>query len=97
MGCYLPNSPLGGSNDVIYKLFPPRESLVSDILTGDGNIEKLFLCYIFENDLLHQLVQVVLADVFISRNMLRRAGHGWYLSLGAGFFSLGFIVATTSS
>jgi hypothetical protein len=24
-------------------LFPPRESLVSDIPAGDGNIEKLFL------------------------------------------------------
>jgi hypothetical protein len=24
-------------------LFPPRESLVSDIAAGDGNIEKLFL------------------------------------------------------
>jgi hypothetical protein len=24
-------------------LLPPRESLVSDILAGDGNIEKLFL------------------------------------------------------
>jgi hypothetical protein len=33
----------GGDNDVIYKLFPPRESLVSDIPAGDGNIEKLFL------------------------------------------------------
>jgi hypothetical protein len=33
---------LGGNNDVIYKLFPPRESLVSDIPAGDGNIEKLF-------------------------------------------------------
>jgi hypothetical protein len=35
----------GGNNDVIYKLFPPRESLVrvSDIPAGDGNIEKLFL------------------------------------------------------
>jgi hypothetical protein len=32
----------GGNNDGIYKLFPPRESLVSDILAGDGNIEKLF-------------------------------------------------------
>ncbi len=40
-GCYLPNS-MGGNNDVIYKLFPPRESLVSDIPAGDGNIEKLF-------------------------------------------------------
>jgi hypothetical protein len=33
---------LGGNNDVIYKLFPPRESLVSVIPAGDGNIEKLF-------------------------------------------------------
>ncbi len=34
---------LGGNNDVIYKLFPPRESLESEIPAGDGNIEKLFL------------------------------------------------------
>jgi hypothetical protein len=34
---------LGGNNDVIYKLFPPKESLVSDIPAGDMNIEKLFL------------------------------------------------------
>jgi hypothetical protein len=33
---------LGGNNDVINKLFPPRKSLVSDIPAGDGNIEKLF-------------------------------------------------------
>jgi hypothetical protein len=33
---------LGGDNDVIYKLFPPRESLVSDIPAGNGNIEKPF-------------------------------------------------------
>jgi hypothetical protein len=33
---------LGGNNDVKYKLFPPRESLVSDIPVGDWNIEKLF-------------------------------------------------------
>jgi hypothetical protein len=33
---------LGRNNDVIYKLFLPRESLVSGILAGDGNIEKLF-------------------------------------------------------
>jgi hypothetical protein len=32
----------GGNNDVIYKSFPPRESLVSDIPAGDGNIKKLF-------------------------------------------------------
>jgi hypothetical protein len=34
---------LGGNNNVIYKLFPPRESLVSDNPAGDENIEKLFL------------------------------------------------------
>jgi hypothetical protein len=32
---------LGGNNDVIYKIFPPRESLVRDIPAGDGFIEKL--------------------------------------------------------
>jgi hypothetical protein len=34
---------LDGNYDVIYKLFLHRESLVSDIPAGDGNIEKLFL------------------------------------------------------
>jgi hypothetical protein len=34
---------LGGNNDAIYKLFPPRDSLVSNIPAGDGNIEKLCL------------------------------------------------------
>ncbi len=34
---------LGGNNGVIYKLFPPRESLVNYIPAGEGNIEKLFL------------------------------------------------------
>jgi hypothetical protein len=33
---------LGGNNDVINKLFPPKGSLVSDIPSGEGNIEKLF-------------------------------------------------------
>jgi hypothetical protein len=33
---------LGGKNDVMYKLFPPRESLIGDIPAGDGNSEKLF-------------------------------------------------------
>jgi hypothetical protein len=33
---------LGGNYIVIYKLFLPRESLVSDIPAGDLNIEKLF-------------------------------------------------------
>ncbi len=41
-GMSLNKLSLGGNNDVIYKLFPPRESLVSDISAGDGNIEKHF-------------------------------------------------------
>ncbi len=39
-GCHLLS--LGGNNDVTYKLFPPSESLVSDIPAGDGNTEQLF-------------------------------------------------------
>ncbi len=42
-GTTLTKLSLGGNYDVIYKLFLPRESLVSDIPAGDGNIKKLFL------------------------------------------------------
>ncbi len=42
-GMSLTKLSLGGNNDVIYKLFPPRESLVSDISAGDGKIVNLFL------------------------------------------------------
>jgi hypothetical protein len=42
-GMSLTKLSLGGNYDVIYKLFLPRESLLSDIPAGDGNIEKLFL------------------------------------------------------
>jgi hypothetical protein len=38
-GCHLPNSLWVGT----IKLFPPRESLVSDIAAGDGKIVYLFL------------------------------------------------------
>jgi hypothetical protein len=34
---------LGGNNLYMTSLFPPRESLVSDIPAGDGKTEKLFL------------------------------------------------------
>jgi hypothetical protein len=34
---------LGGNYDVINKLFLRRLSFLSDIPSGDGNIEKLFL------------------------------------------------------
>jgi hypothetical protein len=33
---------LGGNNLYMTPLFPPRESLVSDIRAVDGNIEKFF-------------------------------------------------------
>ncbi len=42
-GMSLTKLSLGGNIDVIHKLFPPRESLVSDIPAGDSNIEQLFL------------------------------------------------------
>ncbi len=42
-GMLLTKLSLGGNYDVKYKLFLPRESSVSDIPAGDGNIEKLFL------------------------------------------------------
>jgi hypothetical protein len=42
-GMSLSKLSLGGNNYDIYKLFPPRESLVSDIPAGDWNIEKIFL------------------------------------------------------
>jgi hypothetical protein len=41
-GMSLTKLSMGGNNDVIYKLFPPRESLVSDITAADGDIEKHF-------------------------------------------------------
>jgi hypothetical protein len=41
-GLSLTKLSLGGNYDVIYKIFLPRECLVSDIPAGDGNIVKLF-------------------------------------------------------
>jgi hypothetical protein len=42
-GISLTKLSLGGNYDIIYKLFLPRESLVSNIPAGDGNIKKLVL------------------------------------------------------
>jgi hypothetical protein len=42
-GMSLTKLSLGGNNYVIYELFPARESLVRDILAGDGKIVNLFL------------------------------------------------------
>jgi hypothetical protein len=41
-GISLTKLSLGENNLKMTSLFPLRESLVSDILAGDGNIEKLF-------------------------------------------------------
>ncbi len=49
-GMSLTKLSLGGNYDVIYKLFLPRESLLSDIPAEDGNIEKLFLRYSLLDD-----------------------------------------------
>jgi hypothetical protein len=38
----LPKLSLGGNNEVTYKLFLPRESLVSDIPARDGKLDNLF-------------------------------------------------------
>jgi len=42
VGMSLTKLSLGGNNDVIYKLFLSRESLVSDFPARDGNIANLF-------------------------------------------------------
>jgi hypothetical protein len=42
-GMSLTKLSLGGNSLYMTSLFPPRESLVSDIPAGDGNIKKLFL------------------------------------------------------
>jgi hypothetical protein len=47
-GMSLTKLSLGGNNDDIYKLFPPSESLASDIPAGEVNIEKLFYGAVFK-------------------------------------------------
>jgi hypothetical protein len=65
---------LGGNNDVIYKLFPPRECLVSDIPAGDGNIEKLFLrCEHSRKEPFKQLVNSYLEHVHMSLRLSENA------------------------
>ena len=60
---------LGGNNDVIYKVFLPRENLVSDIPAGDKNIEKLFLRCMVSNrgdrDLIVFLFLLILLSSFV--------------------------------
>ncbi len=52
-GMSLTKLSLDGNYDVIYKLFLHRESLVSDIPAGDGNIEKLFYSVVFQTAWFH--------------------------------------------
>jgi hypothetical protein len=47
---HLPNSFWAGICHIQYKLFPARESLVSDIPAGDGTIEKLFFTLYADQD-----------------------------------------------
>jgi hypothetical protein len=42
---------LGGNSDIIYNLFPPRESLVGDIQAGDENIEKLLYGVVYKENM----------------------------------------------
>ncbi len=44
VGMSLTKLSLGGNGDVIYKLFPARESLVSDIPAWDGKTANLLQC-----------------------------------------------------
>jgi hypothetical protein len=61
---------LGGNNDVITELFPPRGSLVSDIPAGDGKLVNLYLrCRISsELDLVRK--DILRLQLFLSLNTL---------------------------
>jgi hypothetical protein len=59
-GMSLTKLSLGWNDDVIFKLFPPRESLASDIPAGDGNIEKLLYGVQEKND--HCIITVSMFD-----------------------------------
>jgi hypothetical protein len=79
---------MGGNNDVINKLFPPRESLVSDIPARDGNIGKLFLLckttnqrllvklIILQEDKIILIVPYLLNTLFMLCILLYRIGNG---------------------
>jgi hypothetical protein len=57
-GMSLTKLSLGGNNLYMTSLFPPRDSLVSDIPAGDGNIKKLFftVCIHFDKQFEFYLV-----------------------------------------
>jgi hypothetical protein len=75
---------LGGNNLYKTSLFPPRESLVSEIPAGDGNIEKLFygveLRGQFFRPILYQLISV--RNFFVRRkDFLAIEDNSLYLQL----------------
>jgi len=68
----------GRNNDIICKLFPARESVVSDIPAGDGNIANLFLqCCKGKKKCKHLTV----FDSFILWNEKLHSVQQFYLSL----------------
>jgi hypothetical protein len=83
MSLTLPKPRESGNNDVIYKLFPTRESLVgnlvSDIPAGDGNIEKLFLrCTVVATDKINgnlSMLQIKSRGTATKRSITQRVCH----------------------
>ncbi len=61
-GMSLTKLSLGGNNDVIYKLFPPRESFVSDIPAGDGKTANPFLQCVAAGAALSVLYRLISQD-----------------------------------
>jgi hypothetical protein len=66
----------------IYNLFPPRESLVSDIPAGDGNIEKLFSQCMPCQDLFFGLLGVKWLWTEQSENILKTLPLEQYKKVG---------------
>ncbi len=58
---------IGGNNLYMTSVFSPKESLVSDIPAGDGNIEKLFLQWGFWNieTLTLEIIKIHGTEIFV--------------------------------
>ena len=62
---------LAGNNDVIFKLFLPRESLVGDIPAGDGNIANRFLQCMVEREKVIYRSYTTFRDVRVGSEKIR--------------------------
>ncbi len=84
---------LGGNNDVITELFPPRGSLVSDIPAGDGKLVNLFLrCTVYTVQLLPFIYKHILYTVEnIIKNTTSLLSLDWLQFPSAHFQSLFFL------